>query len=83
MRTRFATLNVCNTSRSLCLSILTQKPSHSYLEIFMVLIGFHLLSASVVYGCLDSWLISGFAVRCDISFTKIMVDEDGKDLCGH
>lgn len=47
---------------------------------FIVLIGLYLLSANVPNGCLDSWVISGFAVRCHVLFTKIIVDEDGKDL---
>lgn len=47
---------------------------------FIVLIGLYLLSANVPNGCLDSWVISGFAVGCHILFSKIIVDEDGKDL---
>lgn len=47
---------------------------------FIVLIGLYLLSANVPNGCLDSWVVSGTAVRCHILFTKIIVDGGEKDL---
>lgn len=47
---------------------------------FIELIGLYLLSANVPNGCLDSWVVSGFSVRCHVLFTKIIVDEDGKDI---
>lgn len=45
-----------------------------------MLIGLYLLSASVRNGCLDSWVVSGIAVRCHILFTKVIVDRGEKDL---
>lgn len=47
---------------------------------FIVLIGLYLLSANVPNGCLDSWVVSGIAVRCHILFTKIIVDGGEKEL---
>lgn len=47
---------------------------------FIVLIGLYLLSANVPNVCLDSWFVSGIAVRCHILFTKIIVDGGEKDL---
>lgn len=76
----FAALNLHGTFRSLRLSISTEKKSHCYLEIFILLIGLYLPSANVFNGCLNSRIISRFAVRCHVLFTKILVDEDGKDL---
>lgn len=76
----FAALNLHGNFRSLYFSLLAEKKSHCYLEIFVLLIGLYLPSANVFNGCLDSRIISGFSVRCHVLFTKILVDEDGKEL---